>query len=232
VIDVSNTELAAEARKLFLEKFPHVEHDDPIAEMASWNALLEHKVDDFGNRLDTWTLAILKQTDLATQQNQLIVSQNLTLQETGKNNAALGKTLLQFKSTLSQLQQELKSLENTIETHRVASGSLNVSVQNVNKALNSQLKALEQKMDTLAEKINPLPQAKKVEELNEKFDSLIEAWNAERWFIRAALVLLLLPSLAQVFLLGHETNQIQFQVDSVDKKVNSALRRLERIEKN
>lgn len=230
--DRSSTELAAAARELFLEKHPQVEPDDPIAEMASWNALLERKVDDFGNRLDTWTAAILKQSDLATQQNHLIVSQNLTLQETGKSNVAFGKTLVQFKPILSQLQQELKLLKHTIETHRAASESLNASVKSVNQTLSSQLKALEQKLTTLEEKINSLPPAKKVEGLNEKLDSLIGAWNAERWCIRAALVLLLLANLTQVFQLAYGINRIQSQVDSVDKKVNSALRRLERVEKN
>jgi uncharacterized protein YukE len=103
-----------EAQKLLLQKFPNLPEDDPLIELAAWNASLEKKVDDFGDSLNTWTQAILKQTDLVSQQSQLIVSQNLILQKTGQTNESLGRTLLQWKQGSSELQKEFESLKDTI----------------------------------------------------------------------------------------------------------------------
>jgi hypothetical protein len=154
---VSNNGDLTAAQKLLLQKFPQLPDDDPLIELAAWNASLEQKVDDFGSRLDVWTNAILKQTDLATQQNQLIVSQNLTLQETAKNNAALGQSLLQFKQVLTQLQQEFKTLKSTISEHGNTLTNLSYESQSLSKKLDQsdlKLKLLDGNISHLKTSLN------------------------------------------------------------------------------
>lgn len=134
------------------QRFPHLAPDDDLLKIIAWCESLEAKVEEFGSHLDAWTTAILKQTDLATQQNQLIVSQNLTLQETAKSNAALGQTLIQFKQGLTQLQTEFKSLKDTIATHGTTLSSLNTQSQNLSNKLND----LSPKLASLDDKISSL----------------------------------------------------------------------------
>ena len=63
-----------EAQQALLQKFPQLEADDPIVEMAAWNAALEQRLDQFGGSIDIWTTAILKQAEASNQQGQLFVS--------------------------------------------------------------------------------------------------------------------------------------------------------------
>lgn len=241
-----NSELTV-AQQQLLQKFPQLPADDPLVELAAWNASLEHKVDDFAKRLDLWTTAILRQTDLATEQNHLIVSQNLQLQEVGKNNAALGQTLLQFRTDLTQLQEEFSRLKTTISNHGTTLQRSNSSIQSVSnqlsipsgKTLNGQMQKLEERLTTLEESLNGLPQKllKKVETLNTKIDNLTQAWNDERLLTRAALFLLLVLAIGQHFTTSSWGNAVQSridavsaQVDAANKNVNTALLRLKRLE--
>jgi len=219
-----------EAQKLLLQKFPDLPEDDPLVELAAWNAALEKKVDDFGGRLDVWTNAILKQTDLATQQNQLIVSQNLTLQETAKNNAALGQVLLKLKQGLSELQTEFNSLESTI----LGQGSTLMS-------LSSQSLSLSRKLDDLSLKLKSLEALKT---LNNKVDSLTtsletlttdvniltQGLNSDRWLSYSALLLLVFLTLGQFWGLGRWGRSLESQIEQVNGNINNALIRLKRLE--
>jgi hypothetical protein len=209
-----------EAQKLLLQKFPQLPDDDPLIELAAWNALLEQKVDDFGSRLDVWTNAILKQTDLSTQQNQLIVSQNLTLQETAKNNAALGQTLLQFKQGLSQLQQEFTTLKTIIATH----GTSLKSLSDQNQGLNRKLDDLSLKLKTLGSNVDSLITDLKT--LTISVSSLKENWNSKQTVVLWIISLLFAMNLIQGFLLL----QVRDKLDSSNAALNSVLIRLKRLE--
>jgi DNA repair exonuclease SbcCD ATPase subunit len=209
-----------EAQKLLLQKFPQLPDDDPLIELAAWNASLEQKVDDFGSRLDVWTNAILKQTDLSTQQNQLIVSQNLTLQETAKNNAALGQTLLQFKQGLSQLQQEFTTLKTIIATH----GTSLKSLSDQNQGLNRKLDDLSLKLKTLGSNVDSLITDLKT--LTISVSSLKENWNSKQTVVLWIISLLFAMNLIQGFLLL----QVRDKLDSSNAALNSVLIRLKRLE--
>ena len=230
------TTLKSEAKKLFLEQNPQIAPDDALVDMFAANALLERKIDDFGSHLNLWTNAILSQTQLSRDQNQLIVSLGLTLEQTSKSNAALGTTLLPLKEELKLLRQEFGTLKATISNHGSALQELNDSIESVNSHLNqvlsSQVKSLEKTLDALEEKINSLPQAltKKIQALNTKLDSVIEGLNAERWITRAALGLLLILVLGQSLGLGTWGKALQSQIESVNQNTNSVLIRLKRLE--
>jgi len=230
------TALKSEAKRLFLEQNPQIDPDDALVDMFAANALLERKIDDFGSHLNLWTNAILSQTQLSRDQNQLIVSLGLTLEQTSKSNAALGQTLLPLKEELKLLRQEFGTLKVAISSHGSALQELNGSIESVNSHLNqvlsSQIKSLEKTLDTLEEKINSLPQAlaKKIQALNTKLDSVIESLNAERWITRAALGLLLILVLGQSLGLGTRGKALQSQIESVNQNTNSVLIRLKRLE--
>lgn len=213
-----------EAQRLLLQKFPDLPEDDPLVELAAWNASLEQKVDNFGSRLDLWTNAILKQTDLAIQQNQLIVSQNLTLQETAKNNTALGQTLLQFKQGLTQLQTEFKSLKGSIETHGISFTSLNEKSQNLSR-----------KLDDLALKLLPLEKltrlSSKVEEQSDSIEKLREGLSVNRVGFGFLLASMLICQVMTLFTYGRSLSSLQSSLQSVEERMSWALAKLERLEK-
>jgi DNA repair exonuclease SbcCD ATPase subunit len=221
---VSNNGNLTEAQKLLLQKFPHLPEDDPLVELAAWNASLEQKVDDFGSRLDIWTNAILKQTDLATQQNQLIVSQNLTLQETAKNNAALGQTLLQFKQGLSQLQQEFKTLKGTIEPHGNSLTSLSRKLDDLSLKLKSleTLKALTSKVDDLT---------RNLETLATSVSSLKTNLNSNRTALMLFGIFILAIQFMQVFAYKGLSENLESAIQGVRERSEWALTKLERLEK-
>lgn len=227
---MSNNGNLTEAQKLLLQKFPDLPEDDPLVELAAWNASLERKVDDFGGRLDVWTNAILKQTDLATQQNQLIVSQNLTLQETAKNNAALGQALLKLKQGLSELQTEFNSLKNAILEQGSTLTSLSDKSQSLSRKLDDlalKLKSLET-LKTLNTKVDSL--TTNLETLSTSVNSLTQGLNSDRWITRSALGILIILSLGQFLGFGQWGKSLQSQIEQVNGNVNNALIRLKRIE--
>jgi len=228
---VSSNGNLTEAQKLLLQKFPQLPDDDPLVEMAAWNALLEQKVDDFGSRINTWTNAILSQTELATQQNQLIVSQNLTLQKMTRSNEVLGQTLLQFKQDLTPLQQEFKTLKTVID----ASGT---SL----KSLSDKSQSLSKKLDDLSLKLKSLETLKtlnsKVDELTVDLKSLtanVGDLKGNLNFNRTALLLfgafILVAQIVQLFAYKFNTDNVQSSIQSVRERAEWALTKLERLEK-
>ena len=221
---MSNNGNLTEAQKLLRQKFPHLPDDDPLIELAAWNASLEQKVDDFGSRLDVWTNAILKQTDLATQQNQLIVSQNLTLQETAKNNAALGQTLLQFKQGLTQLQQEFKTLKGTIEPHENSLTSLSRKLDD----LSLKLKSLEA-LKTLTSKVDSL--TTNLETLTTRVSSLKTNLNSNRTALILFGIFILAVQFMQLFAYKGLSENLQSAIQGVRERSEWALTKLERLEK-
>jgi hypothetical protein len=226
---VSNNGLT-EAQKLLLQKFPDLPEDDPLVELAAWNAALEKKVDDFGGRLDVWTNAILKQTDLATQQNQLIVSQNLTLQETAKNNAALGQALMKLKQGLSELQTEFNSLENTIlgqGNNLMSLSDKSLSLSRKLDDLSLKLKSLEA-LETLNSRVDSL--TTNIKTLTTSINSLTQGFNFDCWVTYSALCLLGLLMLGQFLALGQWGRSLESQIEQVNGNVNNALIRLKRLE--
>lgn|GEM_PF-830651 len=228
---MSNNGDLTEAQKLLLQKFPHLPDDDPLVELAAWNASLEQKVDDFGSRLDIWTNAILKQTDLATQQNQLIVSQNLTLQETAKNNAALGQTLLQFKQGLTQLQQEFKTLKGTIEPHGNSLTSLSDRSQSLSRKLDDlslKLKSLET-LKALNSKVDNL--TRNLETLATSVSSLKTNLNSNRTVLILFGIYILAVQFMQVFYYQGLSENLQLAIQGVRERSEWALTKLERLEK-
>jgi len=225
-----------EAQKLLLQKFPHLADDDPLIELAAWNAALEEKVDDFGSRLDVWTDAILSQTELSRQQNQLVVSLGLSLEQTSKSNAAPGTTLLQLKTEFGQLQQEFAALRSTISTHGTALQRLSASVehmqQHLHLVLGNQVRQLEQALATIQEKLDSSPESltQRLRAMEIKITALTEKFNSELWVSRTAFGVLVVLFLGQYWELGFWGRALQSQLDYVNRNINSALIRLQRLE--
>lgn len=227
---MSNNGKLTEAQELLLQKFPNLPKDDPIVEMAAWNALLEKKLDDFGETLKTLTQATLKQAELLTNQNQLIASQNLTLQKMGESNEALGQSLIQWKQGFSELQSEFKLLKNAIAGHGSTLQSLRVQNQDLSKKLddlNLKLKSLET-LQTLNSKVDGLTTDLKT--LTTSVSTLTKSLNSDRWFTRFTLVFLLLLILGQYWGLGNWGRSLQSQIEQLNGNVNTALIRLKRLE--
>lgn len=234
---MKNNGSLTEAQKLLLQKFPQLPEDDPLVELAAWNAALEQKVDNFGESLNIWTQAILKQTDLATQQNQLIVSQNLSLQETAKNNAALGQTLLKLNQDFKQLKTDFQSLTDTINNQFAALQSLSevIGIKHTTPqvtTLKSQTDSLGLKMIALEGRLRELTktltnQNDAINTINNKFDTIIEELSASRRGRRTIFFILIGFGIVQSFLLYGFKDLL----DLANKNLNSALIRLERLER-
>lgn len=220
---MNNNSDLTESQKRLLQKFPHMSADDPLVEMMSWNASLEQKVDNFGDRLDIWTKAILDQTHLIEQQNQLITSQNLTLQETTKSYTSFGKNLTQFEQGLTQLQRESRSLLNTIESHGATL-----------KSFSDQNQRISQKLDELSLKLNPVGTLKT---LNDQVDNLtIDSRNIKgdlnvNFYSMAFLGVAILAFQATQ-LVGYLSlsDNLQSAIYGVRERTEWALTKLERLE--
>ncbi|MEO0487925.1 MAG: hypothetical protein AAFZ49_00025 [Cyanobacteria bacterium J06659_2] len=119
----------SEAQRRLLEKFPLLEPDDPLVELAAWNAALEKRLDLFGGSVDGWTTAILKQAEAASQQGQLFVAQNSTLQETARNNAVLASILQALKPKIEQLLKDSRLQALSISTQDAALSSLRREIE-------------------------------------------------------------------------------------------------------
>lgn len=223
---IDNSTRYTESQRLLAEKFPQIPKDDPIFELASWNALLEHKVDDLGRRLDTWTTAILKVTELSSQQNQLIVSQNLELQATSRNNVALGQTLNQFKQGLNQLKQEFSVLKDTIALQDTTLQALK----------NEEFR---EKLDALSKKMESLETLETLEALNKKVDKLTaslgtlhrrSSFNSFPLVWGGALIVSI--QIVQLFACKLLSENVQIALQGVRERAEWALIKLERIETN
>lgn len=169
---MSNNGDLTESEKLLLKRFPSVSCDDPIVAMASWNASLEKKVDDFSDTVKALTQAVLIEAERASRQNDLIASQNLTLQQISKTNESFEQTLLPFQQTLSLLQEEFGSLKNAILRQGRSFQSLDEQSQTLSKKLDNlslTLKSLET-LKVLDSKVNGLDAQNQT--LSKKLDNL------------------------------------------------------------
>jgi len=213
-----------EAQKLLLQKFPDLPEDDPLIELAAWNASLEQKVDNFGESLNIWTQAILKQTELATQQNQLIVSQNLTLQSTGKTNNALGQILTALQQDFSSLQMEFQWLKDTIEAHGMTL-----------KSLSGQSQSLSQKLDNLSLNLKSLEilstLSSNIEILTKSVNSLHEKLNFNLGGLLFLGVLIVVFQFMQLFFYKDMFESLNQAIQGVRDRAEWALIKLERLEK-
>ena len=196
--------LSAAQRRL-LEKFPLLEPDDPLVELAAWNAALEQRLDLFGGSVDGWTTAILKQAEAASQQGQLFVAQNSTLQETARNNAVLASILQDLKPKIEQLVKDSRWQASSITTQEAALSSLRREVE----AMHSKVQGIGRMEDRLSDKIER---------------SSDESWR--RW------VLLCLAVLSGGMLALSGMALMQWRLGNYQGRlINSALIRLERIER-
>jgi predicted RNase H-like nuclease (RuvC/YqgF family) len=168
---------------------------------------------------------------LATQQNQLIVSQNLTLQETAKNNAALGQTLLQFKQGLTQLQQEFKTLKGTIEPHENSLTSWSDRSQSLSRKLDDlslKLKSLET-LKALNSKVDDLTRS--LETLATRVSSLKTNLNSNRTALMLFGIFILAIQFMQVFAYKGLSENLESAIQGVRERSEWALTKLERLEK-
>ncbi|MEO1299344.1 MAG: hypothetical protein AAFW75_26950, partial [Cyanobacteria bacterium J06636_16] len=113
-----------EAQRLFLQKYPQLEPDDPLVDMQAWNAALETEIKAFHQSFGVWTTAIQQQTQVAVQLGEQLSQQGLTLQATSKNNARLSQTLSPLKTTVEQLLQVSDSQTHTISRYDATLRSL------------------------------------------------------------------------------------------------------------
>ena len=195
----------SEAQRRLLEKFPRLEPDDPLVELAAWNAALEQRLDLFGGSVDGWTTAILKQAEAASQQGQLFVAQNSTLQETARNNAVLATILQDLKPKIEQLVKDSRWQASSIATQEAALSSLRREVE----AIRSEVQGIGRMEDRLSHKIER---------------SSDESWR--RW------VLLSLAGLSGGVLALSGMAVMQGRLGNYQGRlINSALIRLERIER-
>ena len=136
------------------KKFPHLAPDDDLLQIIAWCESLETEVRDFNNRLDVWTQAILAQTALSKDQNQLITDLGLSLAATATTNDALGQTLLQLKQEFKQLGQQFTALKSAIAAH----GS-------ILQRFKDSIGILEQKLINLELQLDLLPKAQDIRDL-------------------------------------------------------------------
>lgn len=195
----------SEAQQRLLEKFPLLEPDDPLVELAAWNAALEQRLDLFGGSVDGWTTAILKQAEAASQQGQLFVAQNSTLQETARNNAVLASILQALKPKIEQLVKDSRLQASSIAIQDAALSSLRREIE----AMHSEMQGIRRMEDRLSHKIEM---------------SSDESWR--RW------VLLCLAVFSGGVLALSGMALIQLRLGNYQGRlINSALIRLERIER-
>jgi len=261
---VSNNGDLTESEKLLLKRFPSVSCDDPIVAMASWNASLEKKVDDFSDTVKALTQAVLIEAERASRQNDLIASQNLTVQQIAKTNESFEQTLLPFQQTLSLLEEEFESLKNAIlrqgrslQSLDAQSHTLSNKLDNLSLTLKSletltvlnskvngldvQGQALSKKLDNLSLTLKSLETLKALDSkandlttglktLSTQVDSLTKDLIVDRWVSRFALFLLLSLVLEQSLSLRDWGRSLQSQTEQVNRNVNTALLRLQRLE--
>lgn len=138
-----------EAQRLFLQKYPQLEPDDPLVDMQAWNAALEAEIKAFHQSFGVWTNVIQQQTQIVVQLGERLSQQNSTLQETSKHNARLSQTLPPLKTTIDQLLQVSNSQTYTISRYDAILKTLSQDMAEV-KRWSDRLSAIEER---LAQKI-------------------------------------------------------------------------------
>lgn len=232
------------SERSLLQRFPHLAPDDDLLKIVAWCEKLEGKIDTFGDSFNTWTRAILNQGELATAQNRLVIDLSSILQQTGQTNEALGETLLQFKTDLTQLQTEFKLLKDVINGREQVWTQSSDSITSISKDLSVNLKPqiekIWKKLEKLDQSIGQSDNYKSLFDLigqqnNDKtitvfgqiakVNNRIEILTAERRIIRIALGLLAVLVLVQFFWLN-------WQINRVNKNVNTGLVQLQRLRGN
>lgn len=194
-----------EAQQALRRKFPQLEADDPILEMAAWNATLEQQLNQFGGSIDVWTTAILKQAEASSQQGQLFITLQSTLNEIAQNNARL-------TSILQQLSPKIDSLLQDSQIHRLSIAAQADNFNHLSRAM-AQINAQLHSLDTLEERLT----------------RRISASSDETW--RRWMTILLAVILAGFLGLGGLSFWQVRQANHFNRLLNSVLIRLERIER-
>lgn len=201
----ANGDRLSEAQRALLDKFPQLEADDPIVEMAAWNAALEQRLEQFGGSIEVWSTAILRQAEASQQQGQLFVSQSSTLSEIAANNSELLTVLQQLKPSVERLHQELAEQQHSVARLSEGLTSLNHSVPRIEGGI----VGLKKSEGRLREEI---------------------AASSSRGQLRWGVVLLSY-NLALLIFISVATRWQVVQTRYQERLVNSALIRLERVER-
>ena len=188
-----------------------LEPDDPLVFITLENQKLGKQVDNFQQTLGTWTTAILNQSELAAQQNRLIVEQNTTLQETAKNYGELSTIISLFSKETSGFARGLTQLNST--TNSLEKTSKNLLKPEIEKT-NSAIQALSFQMSkietgalvTSNRSQEILNRSKDVlersQDIRRKLNELIQTWNVS-WLGMGLFSALVVTGLGVGFFLGY-----------------------------
>lgn len=201
----ADSEGLSAAQQALRRKFPQLEADDPILEMAAWNATLEAQLTQFGGRIDVWTTALLNQAEASSRQGQLLIALHTTLHEIAQNNRHLTSILQQLSPRIDSLQQDWHAQRHLIATQA--------------KTFNH----LSQEMAQLS------AESQRLSDLNKRVIEGISTSNDREW--RQWVMAILAVSFVGLVILGGFSYLQMQQAHHFNGMLNSALIRLERIER-
>ncbi|MBE7384251.1 MAG: hypothetical protein F6J95_022875 [Leptolyngbya sp. SIO1E4] len=208
-----------EAQRALLRKFPQLEADDPLVEIAAWVNSVESKLDRFDDKLDRfdskldlfggsiaqWTIGLHKQAETVCDLAKQVVNLHSTLQQTARGNDAITNTLHNLKPAIDSLLKDSQS-------HR-----LSIAAQNDNfNHLSREMAQIES-------------QTRQLNSLDERVMHRIAASSDEEW--RRWIMAILAVSMMGILALGGFSYLQARQANHLSRLLNSTLIRLERIER-